>query len=455
MKSQKTITIITLILLVTIISVASFGGIYKKKEYKVVNIVPKYVLGMEFKDSRVVNMQVDQTSTTTIYDSEGKEVTNFNETVEYTEENGYKTVDNKINPDEVLNTKNFNKTKSILKNRLKKLGVDQYIINLNKETGNIVLRIPENDKTDSILENVLKTGSFEITDNETNEVLIDTSEVKDSRVVYNSSEDGSTTVYLQVEFNKEGKAKLEEISKIYVAKESEQIDENSEQSSDDNIKYVSVKLSGETVMTTYFGETLSNGMINIQIGSASNTASLSQHVTKAKEYATILNSGVLPIEYEHSSEVSNSKITNEQINIGIYIAIGITAIMVVVLIFKFKLKGIFAGILHIGYIALLLLAVRYFNVKITFEGIGGIILSAIINYVYVYLAFKNFNKDFVRDTSKKVSIYLIPIYIIAIILAFNSSAYIYSLGMTLVWGFITMYVYNLSLTNIGIKTIKG
>lgn len=60
MKSQKVITIITVILTVIVISLASFVGVYKKKEYKVSNVLPDYILGMEFTESRVINFEADK-----------------------------------------------------------------------------------------------------------------------------------------------------------------------------------------------------------------------------------------------------------------------------------------------------------------------------------------------------------------------------------------------------------
>ena len=73
MKAQKIITLITVILLVVIISFASFVGIYKKKDYKVVNVVPKYTLGMQFNNSRKVTFTVDDSTKTKILDSEEEE----------------------------------------------------------------------------------------------------------------------------------------------------------------------------------------------------------------------------------------------------------------------------------------------------------------------------------------------------------------------------------------------
>ena len=54
----------------------------------------------------------------------------------------------------------------------------------------------------------------------------------------------------------------------------------------------------------------------------------------------------------------------------------------------------------------------------------------------------------------KFAVRLIPIYIIAIVFTFNRLANIASLGMTLVWGLIILYVYNLIFTQVTLKEIK-
>ena len=402
MKSKKIITMVTLILIIVILSIASFVGIYWQKGYKVVNVVPDYVLGMEFKDSRVINLEADKTATKTIYDSEGNIVLDIDDSIEYTEENGYTTVEYEANSEDVLNTENYKKAESILKERIdlisknedmKKYCLDQYIIDLNNETGDITIRIPENEYTNEVIGVLLETGTFELIDTQTNEVLLDTSLVNDSIVVSNTSETGITSIYLQVELNKEGREKLEEISNTYKKTETEDTEENAEEET----KYVTVNLNGEAVMTTYFGATLSNGILNIYMGSGTDINTLKEYFLKGSKYSIELNSGMLPIVYSQTSQISKSNITNEQLNMGLYIAIGITALMIVFFIIRFKLKGLFAGVLQIGYIALLLLAVRYTNVKITLEGIVGIALSAIINCVYLYMIFKNIDLDFIKD----------------------------------------------------------
>ena len=453
MKTQKVITIITIILLIAIITIASVFGIYKLKEYKVVQVIPEYLLGMEFTDSRVVNLEVDKSIETIIYDKEGNVVSEKKDGVEYTEENGYATVESKANKDEALTKDNYNLSKKMIKNRLKKLGADQYIVTLDETNGNLQIRIPENNNTDTVIGKVLQSGTFELRDSETEEVLIDTSKVEKSNVVYGQTET-ETSVYLQIKLDKEGKQKLEEISKTYISTTTEKTNEEGKTEETTETKNVTVLLNGETITETYFGDAITDGTLNIPVGTSNDSQTLQQYITEAEDAAVILNSGILPITYTETNYIEASSITAEQIKIGMYIVLGIVALMVVLFVITLKIKGLLASVLQIGYIAMLLLALRYTNVKITLEGIGGILISVILNYIYLYKAFKNLDLNFMKDITAKFALKLIPVYVIAIILSFNSIANVYSIGMTLVWGIIVMYLYNLVLTQIALKTIK-
>jgi len=419
-KTQKVITIITVILLVAIMATASFVGIYKKEEYRVKNVLKDYTLGMEFTNSRVINFEVNK------------------------EENS----------EELLKVENYKQTETIIKNRLKNLRVDEYKVVLDETTGNIRVRIPENEDTNTVIYYLLQSGTFELKDGETKEIQLDTNSIKDVDVVYSQGEretgEIETDIFLQIKFNKGVEQKLTEISNAYKSVEKTETEENEEAKE----KTLELYLNGEFIERIIPEDLIINDMLYIGIWSGSDRASIEQYRVVAEEAATVLNSGVLPITYTETDVVQASSITNEQIKIGMYVALGFLAVMIIIFVISLKAKGILASILQIGYIALLLLALRYTNVKITIEGVCGIVLASIINFVYIYKAFKHIDLNFIKETTAKFALKLIPVYIIAVILSFNRMANIYSLGMTLVWGIIVMYLYNLTLTQITIKVIK-
>ncbi len=454
MKAHKIITITTIILAIIIISIASFGGIYKLKEYKVVNVVPDYLLGMKFNNSRVANFTVsNEIAETKIYDKDGNEVTEKQEGVEYTEENGYTTVETKVNSEESLTTSNYKLAKKILEKRLKDLKAEQYTIKLDEKNGNIQVETSENKDTDEILAVLAQKGVFELQDSETKEVLLNNSNIKSTAVVYGQTESG-VAVYLQIKFDKDGTKKLEEISKKYVKTTEKQTNENGEEEDKEVTKEVSILFDGQEYRSTYFGDTITDGTLNVAMGSGKDSSSVENYVLIANELKAILNSGILPIQYEISENTVSPRITTDNIKMAAYVVLAIFAISLIYFVIKLKLKGLLAAVLQIGYTALLLLTLRYTNVVISLEGIVGILVGIILNYMFIYFAFKNVKENFVKDIMAKFAVRLIPIYIIAIVFTFNRLANIASLGMTLVWGLIILYVYNLIFTQVTLKEIK-
>ena len=256
---------------------------------------------------------------------------------------------------------------------------------------------------------------------------------------------------MQIKFNKEGRQKLEEISKTYVSTTVQEENENGELEDKTENKEVAIVFDGQTYRTTYFGETITDGTLNIAIGAGSDSATLQQYDKIANQLAVVLNSGELPITYNVSRYTVSPVVTKTDFNILMYIAIAILVVMCVYLVIKLKAKGILAIILQIGFISLLLLVLRYTNIKITTEGIVGIVISIILNYMYIYLAFKNSDDRFIKETTAKFALKLIPIYIVAVVFTFNKIANISSLGMNLFWGIVIMYLYNLTLTRINCK----
>lgn len=457
MKTLKRLGITAILLLVAIIIFASFFGVYKKEDFRAVNLIKDYDLGMKFTDARVLKMKVSSTENKIIYDSEGNVVEDDGET-EYTEENGYKTETVKVNKDEILTEENYKSAKKILRNRLKGMNVGEYKIDLNKETGEISVKLQENDDVEEVINHLKQKGEFTIIDEETSEILLDNNDLKSTKVVYGASDETgtSTTIYLQIDFNKEGAKKLEEISKIYVKTTEEKQNEEGEIEEVDTTKHVSVVLDGTTLNSTYFGETMSTGVLYIPISQASDNKSLVQYSQEINHLTTIINNGILPIEYEHIEETVEPEITANMLAVGIVVLLVLFLIACIVLTVKYKLKGFIATYLQIGYIAMLLLVIRYTNVVITKEGIIGIVIAVILNYVLTYLMLNNLKKkDMIEwNTIGKFALKTIPVYILAIILSFNGLTRISSLGMTIFWGNVVLYIYNLAIIRNVLKMLN-
>lgn len=457
MKTLKKIKITAILLFVAIIILTSFLGLYKKEDFRVVNLIKGYKLGMQFTNRVVLKATPDLSEKEVIYDKDGNVVEDDGET-EYTEENGYTKKTEKVNNEEILTQENYKLTKQILKKRLKGLDVGEYKLTLNEESGDITIELQENDDVHQIEEYLEQKGVLTIIDKETEEILLDNSDVKSAKVIYGASQTDttSTTIYLQIDFNKDGAKKLEEISQTYIAQKVQEENENGEMEEKENIKYVSVVLDGQTYKSTYFGEKMSTGILYVPITQAKDSETLTKYVKELNKVATVINNGVLPIEYSFTEDTAEASISQNALLIGIAVPAGILLIACIVLIFKFKAKGFIATFIQAGYIALVLLAVRYTNVVITLEGIAGIIVSAMLNYALTYIMLNNLKKKGTIEwkTIGNFALTTIPIYIAAVILAFNSLTRINSLGMTVVWGSLCLYIYNLAITKNVLEILK-
>ena len=211
-KRERIIKIITACLITILISMIGFVGIYTQKQNQMKNQIKDYDLSMDLKGARILSIKPKEDKETIIKDTEGNKITE-ELTDEQITEKGYTKEEVNKNA-EKLTKENFEKTKTIIQKRLKNMGIENYIIRLNEETGEIFIELEENTETDTIVSNIGATGKFEIQDSETKEVLLDNSDIKLVDVRYNTAETG-TDVYLNIQFDKEGKNKLTEITENY------------------------------------------------------------------------------------------------------------------------------------------------------------------------------------------------------------------------------------------------
>ncbi|NLC87333.1 MAG: hypothetical protein GX682_00910 [Clostridiaceae bacterium] len=438
MKQNKKLKIILIIALIILISMISFGGIYIKNKNSLENVLPEYLLGKDFKGYRKVEMVPNKETQTISYDADGIKITEENSTKEVA-----KTVEEKINSDEALNKDNFERTKEIIENRLNLMQVSNYIIKQNKDNGNIVLEIPENDNTDKAVGNIYLQGKFEIVDNDTQEVLITNEDIKIVKSGYGNTGTGTTAVCLNIEFNKEGTEKFRNISNTYI--KTTVTNENNEE--EQNMKQVTLKIDDSTILTTYFDKEITNGILQLTMGSSGNstTEELKEYIVQANDVASLLNSGKMPIVYEvEQNKYIVSDITINQIQIAIIVAIVLAAIGMLYLIIKYKEKGIYGSLLLIGYVAIVLIALRYFNVEISIEALIAIALCVVLQYISIYNMLK---ENEIMKVIKKYTLICIPALIISIVFTFFNITF----GPVLVWGILISVLYNLSISNLMLK----
>ena len=390
-----------------LVSLGSFVGIFKLEQNAMKNIIPDYELGMDLYGARHIVAKVDDT-----------------------------------NAEDMRTYDNYIKSKETIEERLKFLEISDYLVRLDDATGEIDIEIPEDATTDYFAEYTGMQGKFTMTDDETSEVLLDNNSLKKASIQYGTSSAG-TTVYLVIEFNKEGSSKLQEVSKTYI--------KSTDSEGNDTTKKVKMSIDDQTIMTTYFGEEMTDGIMQIPLGTTTNATDIQNYLKQASNISVFLNTEPLPIKYSVDiNRFEYSDITENTLKIATIVLASIFAIMLIYMIIKYKANGILGALANVGFLALLLLAIRYGKVTLTITGIAGIAIATIIEYVITMLVIKQYNKDTdeatvnknVNNVMSNSAKTIAPILIMSVIFALIKWEQIASIGMVLFWAILLMIVYN-------------
>ena len=438
---DRRLKIIFIILLIILLSIISFVGLFVQDTKFMKNLLPDYQLGMDLEGYRAATIVVSDETETIYYDADGNRVD--------TEAEDGSSEEVPVNSEDILTTENYEKTKQIIEDRLKDLSISEYLIRFDEDNGSMTVELPENTMTDSAVQFLYTKGEFTIED-EDGQVLLDNSNLKEAQVGYSNSGTAGTTVYLSFIFNDDSAQKLKEITNTYVTTTNEDGEEES--------KEVSINIDGSALLTTSFDEEISDGRLPLTLGTATDNDTLSEYIEQASNIAVLLNNGELPIEYtiEQNRFIKSDIELNDMLIPGIIIGV-ILVIAFIILLVKYKKLGLLGIISFVGYIAVLLIIIRYTNVVITMEGIMGLLISAILNYILLVCVLQNLKK---KDKNKaeyknafnksmlSMILVLIPTIIIGIVLCFASWLPIYSFGTVLFWGILIMLIYNEIVTRI-------
>ena len=480
MKKWKVVMGIAFVIFV---SVVAFVGVYQKENGVWRNLVADYQYGMDVEGARELRFAVDDTeeekyvyvdeqgnnkgevwkdgssvTQETEENSENAEETENVEEVPYAKE----TRKIKVNPDDKLTKENFEQAKKIIQKRLKEEELDEYNLRIDDVTGKLVIESENDDKTIHLVEQLVsKPGKFQIIDYQNGLVLMDNLAIKNASVVYSNQSNYNT--YLQIEFNKEGAEKLKEISNKYVeikdeteGEESEQTEENAEENSEEEKetekKMVSIVFDDDTMMTTYFGEEMSSGLLQIAVGQErTNYEDFLEDYQSAQTLANMINSGVLPVTYalETDNFVKSEWIASKQ-NLEIALFVILVVVPAVAFIVKFKKNGSVAAILNMGYVAGFSLILKYTNVEMTINAIFAGMLMIVVNMAFLKMMVQQLETQTIKqayaEVSKKFYFAMLPLAVTALVFAFVKNYAINSVGMVVFWALILNVLYNVVFT---------
>ena len=487
---MKTLKIILITLIIILLSTISFVGIYVQDKNSVKNVLQEYTLARDLNDYRIVELKVNDEKNEIKYDAEGKEIADTD-----TETEVAKTEEKAVNPEEILTSANYKTTKNIVEKRLATMGITDYSIKQNNENGTIIVELPNNDVTKDVASQLALKGKFEVVDSDTQEVLMTNADIESVKAGYGTSSSNTVAVYINFQFNQEGTKKFKNITNTYVettveketensegqaettentqtaetttetselqeetaiteatteqqveTEDTEEDDDEDEESEETVTKEITIKVDDVDLLTTHFDKEISNGFLQLTMGSGTTSVTeLQKYLVQANALSAELNSGIMPIEYETGlNEVITAKVTVNEMKIILAVSVAILAVALLFLIIKYKAKGILGAISLIGYIAILLLAVRYFNVTISKDGILALLFTVAVSYGIIFSILKN--KEILK-TVGKCAVTLIPTLIVAISLTFANI----TIGAVLFWGISIALLYHISISNLMLK----
>lgn len=463
------------ILVVILVSIIAFFGIYQKENGVWKKVIPDYQYGMDIKGARELiytpseneeekYVYVDEAgnikgevwkdgSAVTEEDQAQEETTDTEETEQEEVPYAKETRTIKENPDDTLTKENFEQAKKMIQKRLKEQGLNEYHIRIDDVTGKLEIENANKDEEIELIEQLISnSGKLKIVDHQNGVVLMDNSDIKNVSVVFSNDETYST--YLQIQFNKEGTQKLKDISNQYVEikNETENTEKTEDEEQETEKKYVSIVFDDTTMMTTYFGEEMAGGVLQISVGQArTDYEEFRKDYDSAKTIADILNSGVLPVTYElETDNFVKSEITDSiQNTMKIVAIIGIIIISLIYLM-KFKKDGVIGAILNIGYLAILSLILKYTNVEITVNSMITVAIMVIFNVIFIGMILKELQTKPInlayQKASKMFYLSLIPVIVLALVFTLTKYYAINSIGMVAFWGIILNVLYNLIFT---------
>ena len=423
---MKKVKKLTIILTIVLLSLISFIGIYVEENNMMKNIVKGYDIGMNLEGYREVRMAVAK--------------------------------------DQEVTSEKVDQVKQLIVKRLKALGAEDYLIKVNYTTGEVVLEIEENNSTDRIVADIYTAGELKMVDSEDkNKVFMTQDDIKNVSVKYSATEAG-TGIYLDFEFTEEGAKKIEDLSsnEYKTIEKEEKKEEKAEETTDTENKETTeneenktteekkeevkqpklmLMIDGNELVSSSFDFPITTGRLQLSLNSGTtDVAQIQQAVNSGLAIAGVLNNGPLPIKYNlNANTYVYSEITETMKNTFVIAMAAIIIIALVILVIKYKMSAILAGISYIGFIALYLLVLRYANVVISLEGIAGILVILIINYLTIN---KLLEKTNIIEAYKELGIQLIPVIVVIIGFSFINWTNIASFGMTMFWGLLLTVVYH-------------
>lgn len=486
MKKEGSLKIILSVLVIVLLALISLGGIYVKHLNTMKNKLPNYKYGMEIDDTNIIKLQVSKNekdssgsakeneeektnvASEEATEEEKSEVSAENEknveNVENSTEKNEKNVENAENSTEknvqasesenIYTADNYKKSKKMIEKRLKVVGIDQYTLRLDENTGDMVVELPTNVMS-GVVQSIFNPGKLEIKISDTNEVIATNSNITSVETGIDNSYANygyGSFVKLDIKFNKEATNKFTEIKNT---------NELTTTSEDGDIKdrNIAIYIDGSSLCSLTMEEFLKTaieGTLPLTLGSyTTDTETLNSSLVQANLTKSLMENEEMPIKYEFTyTGMVKSNISKT--NLVIVLSI-IVAIMAIFIIAKYKLEGIFGALSIVGLICSILLLIRFTNIVVT---ISSIVALASIMFLQCLFVIKVLNNKQVNSKAFNTGIIemtkmLIPAFIISLTISFAKIIELSTFGQVIFWGIILFEIFNNIITRAMLTNVKN
>ena len=247
---------------------------------------------------------------------------------------------------------------SIMRARLDSLGYTEATVRSQGEK-KIIIEMPSITNPDEAAAVLGKTAQLKFTDADGNEVLSGSDVKKATKRYGQTSQNGISENYVELELQKEGVSKFASATKAAA-------------NAEEGKNYIAIMLDEEIISAPSVSSEYSAEGIN------SDTAIISGGFTAegAAELASLISAGQLPFNLNIVSKSSVGATLGENALNSSLFATGLGILLILIfLLALYKVMGLAADIALFGYIGLLMLILGLLRVNLTLPGIAGVILS--------------------------------------------------------------------------------
>lgn len=259
-----------------------------------------------------------------------------------------------------ITEEDLQKSVAVIRKRLEKVNIFDYIVTTDPQTSQIYIEIPTNTKDSSVdpleaVKGLDKTAKVEFRDPD-GKVLLSGDDIKSAKYSDEAVDStGLPSPHVVLTFSDEGATKFTEATEKLIG------------------KVMGIYLDDEVISEPIVNSRIDSNTAIITMGSSSSYADRKE---EAQNLAILIDSGALPFNLNViSKEYVGPYIGQQALEVSIYAGIVALVVVFIIMLVVYKMQGLVADIALIAYVAIILLILSTTGISLTLPGIAGIILS--------------------------------------------------------------------------------